>query len=283
MFNLFKPKQAPRYYTTPAPELLQADILKLISYKPFVNNNLVVSLGYNPQNTPVLLDIRTAPHILIGGATGSGKSVNINLIIYELLAKNTPNNLNIWIADPKRVDYSIYKGLPHLKHYETEPDTIAEMLTELKNEMAKRYKILDSENVRKNTELKEPLPVIILVFDELASIKSKSVVNSLNELARLGRAADIHLIIATQRPDRTVIDGQLKANCPTVLAFRLKSVTDSRVLLDRKGAELLTGCGDGLKFDSFGNFERFQGGFVKDSSIKILVDYWKIQPDHINN
>ena len=274
MIKLFRRTNLiPKIWTTPPDNIINPDILNLINWKQFHKNNLGVNLGLK-DDQPIYLDIQTAPHILIGGATGSGKSVCINLMIYELLTKNNPNRLELWIADPKRVDYSIYKGLPHLRRYETEPETIAEMLGELVKVMGERYRALDNQGVRKNIELSKPFPAIVLVFDELASIKNKQAINYMNELARLGRACDIHLIIATQRPDRTVIDGQLKANCPTVLAFRLKSVTDSRVLLDRKGAELLKGMGDGLKFDSFGNFEHFQGAFVSDEDIQKVVNWW---------
>lgn len=237
-----------------------------------------VALG-KIDGAPVLVDLNTAPHLLIAGTTGSGKSVCVNTIINSLLVKCTPAALQLYIIDPKRVDYAEYADLPHVRDYATGIDDAERVLNRVQSLMMHRYDLMSARRVKHIDAL--GYNHIVLICDEFASLMSKEgkrrLLPSLQEIARLGRAAGVHMILATQRPTRDVIDGQLKANCPTRIAFRVQSVTDSRVILDAKGAEQLRGKGDGLLMTSDGGFYRFQGLMCSPQQTKFLIDYYKHQ------
>lgn len=287
LFDLFKPR--PKTWTTPGGSLFPAnsDFIRLASYVTYTDKPLTVPVGAwsgpGADGRPVFLDLATAPHALIAGATGSGKSVCINSTLCSLLAKNSPHRLQLWIADPKRVDYIKYKGLPHLRRYACTVDDIEAMLYDLRALMMHRYGVMQAARVENIADMENgDFPRHIFVFDELASMMGNREIRKrlsppLQEIAMLGRAAGVHLIIATQRPTRDAIDGQLKANCPTRIAFKTASATDSRVILDQKGAELLQGKGDGLILQSDGNMYRFQGLYMPADQIAAVIDFWKKQ------
>lgn len=247
---------------------------ELIEDEEFQNSQtvLTVALGKDLGGKPIVAELSKMPHLLIAGATGSGKSVCINSIIMSLLFKATPDELKLILVDPKRVELIHYKDLPHLlAPVITDAKLAAIALKKLINEMDSRYEILAEEGAQnieiynkmveeynneirndkdvKPEELKKNMPYIVLVIDELADlmILSKgSVEESLRRLAQLARAVGIHLILATQRPSVDVITGVIKANFPTRIAFQVMSQVDSRTILDTKGAETLLGRGDML-------------------------------------
>lgn len=267
-------------YTTMSSSEIPNNEMKFILTHITSHKKSIASLGLGPCDTPINVDLEEAPHILIGGATRSGKSVCINNVICSLLIKNSPLDLQLYIIDPKKVDYINYKysKLPHLKGYADDSTGAQLILQNIYNEMMTRYKLMQKQRVDKFEKLNKKMPRILVVFDEFASIMDKqgkkTILPILQELARLGRAAGIHLLLATQRPDRQVIDGQLKANCPTRICFKVQSRIDSNIILDEKGGEELNGCGDGIIKYSDGYKVRFQGTFLKDSEKDFILDHW---------
>lgn len=233
---------------------------------------LTIALGEDLGGEPIIADLTTMPHLLIAGATGSGKSVCINDIITSILFKATPDEVKFLMVDPKRVELTHYRDLPHLiAPVVTEPKLAAYVLKKLINEMEYRYEILAEEGAQNITiynkmieeynndiqkdkdvkpeELKKTLPYIVVIIDELADLMllaKGSVEESLRRLAQLARAVGIHLVLATQRPSVDVITGVIKANFPSRIAFQVMSQVDSRTILDTKGAETLLGRGDML-------------------------------------
>lgn len=246
-----------------------------------VNENLTtVSIG-NDGSEIVWMDLEKAPHVLIAGTTGSGKSVCINTMLFELLSKNTPETLALYVIDPKMVDYVDCKYIPHTKAYETELDGAERILRNVKAEMMRRYKVMQQQRVKHASKagIKQH---IVVVFDEYASLMSpegKAILQPLmNDIARLGRAAKVSMVLATQYPSSEVINSQLKANCPTRICFRVASATNSRVVLDKKGGENLNGCGDGIIVTANGRNVRFQGAIVPDESMEKMFRFVEPQP-----
>ena len=224
------------------------------------------------------------PHLLVAGATGSGKSVCLNTIVSCLIAENSPSELRLLLIDPKRVELTPFNGIPHLLTPVTvETAEVVPLLKALINEMLKRYKHMEQSGARNissyNSKTKEKMPYLVVVIDELADLMMTSSVEleqSLCRLAQLGRATGIHLIIATQRPSVDVLTGLIKANFPSRIAFGVTSQIDSRTILDSVGAEKLLGRGDMLYHPiDASRPSRVQGVFISDSEITKLVDYWK--------
>jgi S-DNA-T family DNA segregation ATPase FtsK/SpoIIIE len=228
------------------------------------------------------------PHLLIAGATGSGKSVCINSIVACLLLTNTPDQLRLLMIDPKMVELSVYNGIPHLlSPVVTEIDKAAGVLFWAVKEMERRYTLFSKANARdlprynsyldKNGEKR--VPYIVVVVDEMADLMMaapEEVEKHICRLAQMARAVGIHLIIATQRPSVDVITGLIKANFPSRIAFAVTSQTDSRVILDVPGAERLLGRGDMLFMaPDASKLERLQGTLVTDDEIARLVQYWR--------
>lgn len=257
--------------------------------------HLPVVLGRNIKGEVSLLDLAKAPHLLIAGATGSGKSVCINVLITSLLMRFTPEELRLILVDPKVVEFSGYNSLPHLvTPVVTDVKKVPLALRWVIREMENRYQLLaaagvrnlDSFNKRKKPagpqldhegkELPERLPYIVVVIDELADIMMTAkgdVENSLARIAQLSRATGIHTVIATQRPSVNVITGLIKANYPTRIAFQVTSQVDSRTILDCKGAEMLLGRGDMLfRPPGASKLERIQGALVEDEEIEAIVN-----------
>ena len=247
---------------------------------------LPVALGEDTGGDAVAADLAELPHLLIAGATGSGKSVCINSVVASLLLTCRPNRVRMLMVDPKRVELTPFNGIPHLMApVIVETDQVLDYLRSVQNEMLRRYKLMEEVGVRNiagyNSKVADHLPFLVIIIDELADLMMAAayeVEQSLVRLAQLGRATGIHLILATQRPSVNVVTGLLKANIPTRIAFAVSSQVDSRVILDSAGAEKLLGKGDMLLLSSDApKPKRVQGTFVHDREIDKLVDFWKAQ------
>ena len=237
------------------------------------------------------------PHLLIAGTTGSGKSVMINSIVMSLLMRTFPEDVRLIMVDPKRVELAGYNGLPHLYvPVVTEPKQAASALQWAVSEMERRLKVFERIGVRKISTFNEKqaagefehydnppakMPYLVIIIDELSDlmmVAGKDVEASIVRIAQLGRAAGIHLIVATQRPSSNVVTGLIKANITNRIAFNVATGIDSRVIIDQTGAEKLTGYGDMLfsKVD-WGKPKRIQGCFVSDDEINQVVEFVKSQ------
>lgn len=273
-----------------------------------------IVLGKDVASKPVVLDLAKAPHLLIAGSTGSGKSVCMNTLIMSLLFKFNPDELRLIMVDPKIVEFEDYKKLPHLitpviNDAKKVPIALRWAVTEMEN----RYKILARAGVKKLAEFNalsrngepipdsegniicdssgEPLlkmPILIVIIDELAELRMqdswKDSETYIARIAQLGRASGVHIVVATQRPSTNIITGVIKANLPTRIAFRVMQLVDSRVILDVPGAENLLGMGDMLYLAPGGmNLERVQGALVDDKDIKAIVKFVSEQrPQNFN-
>ena len=251
-------------------------------------SKLAVALGKDISGTPVVVDLAKMPHLLIAGATGSGKSVCINSIITSIMYKADPNEVKLLLIDPKVVELSVYNGIPHLDvPVVTKAKKAAGALSWAVTEMMKRYDMFSEAKVRdikgyNATAVKKGLPKmpqIVIIIDELADlmmVAPNEVEDSICRIAQLARAAGMHLVIATQRPSVNVITGIIKANIPSRIAFAVSSQIDSRTILDSAGAEKLLGKGDML-YHPYGSSKptRVQGAFVSDSEVESLVSFVK--------
>ena len=248
-----------------------------------------VALGKSISGSPVIADMAKMPHVLIAGATGSGKSVCINTIIQSILFRATPEEVRLILIDPKVVELSVYNGVPHLLiPVVTDPKKASAALSWAVVEMEHRYKQFETMRVRDikgyNAAIgpdEKKMPKIIVIIDELADLMMVApgeVEESICRLAQLARAAGIHLVIATQRPSVNVITGVIKANIPSRIAFAVSSQIDSRTILDGSGAEKLLGKGDMLYApQGAGKPTRVQGCFVSDDEVQEIVNYIKEQ------
>lgn len=265
------------------------NIRDLIDSDEFRNakSKVTAALGKDISGENVFVDIAKMPHLLIAGATGTGKSVCINSIIVSLLYKAKPDEVKLILVDPKMVEFSVYKGIPHLLiPVVTDPKKAAGALSWAVTEMLSRYQMFTEKGVRDfkgfNANLEEgekPLPQIVIIIDELADLmmaSPKEVEDSVMRLAQMARAAGMHLIIATQRPSADVITGTIKANIPSRIALAVSSGINSRIILDELGAESLLGKGDML-FDPLGapKAQRIQGCFVSDTEVESVVEALK--------
>ncbi len=276
----------------PNQEITPVTLRSLLDTPAFKKHSspLVAALGRDIPGNPIFCDLSKMPHLLIAGATGSGKSVCINSILISILCKATPEEVKLLMIDPKVVELSIYNGIPHLlAPVVTDPKKAANTLNWAVGEMTRRYGFFAESSVRDfrgyNEELrrrKEPeLPLILIVIDELADlmqVASKEVEESIARLTAMARAAGIHLLIATQRPSVDVITGVIKANIPSRIAFAVSSQVDSRTILDMVGAEKLLGKGDMLYYpQSAAKPQRGQGAFVSDGEVEAVIEFWKQQ------
>ena len=246
---------------------------------------LTVALGKDIAGAPILCNLAKMPHLLIAGATGSGKSVCINTIINSLLYRCSPKEVRMILVDPKVVELQCYNGIPHLLiPVVSDPHKASGALAWAVGEMMDRYNKFQEKGVRAidgyNEALdedEEPMPRIVIVIDELADLMmtcKKEVEERICRLAQLARAAGIHLVVATQRPSVDVITGLIKANIPSRIAFKVSSNVDSRTILDRNGAEQLLGYGDML-YMPMGEFTpiRVQGCFLTDDEVNGITDF----------
>ena len=267
------------------------EVLESPKYKQN-KTKLAIGLGRDISGEPVIADLARMPHLLIAGATGSGKSVCINAIVTSLLMKAKPNEVKLMMIDPKMVELSVYNGIPHLLiPVVTDPKKASQALKKVVEEMERRYELFSNTGTRniegyneyirsqskKKRGEKEPLPYIVVIVDELADlmmVAPRDVEEAITRLAQMARAAGIHLIIATQRPSVDVITGVIKANIPSRIAFSVSSQVDSRTILDMSGAEKLLGQGDML-FLPAGHSKptRIQGAFLSDAEVERVVHF----------
>ena len=247
---------------------------------------LAFALGEDAGGASLVLDLAAMPHLLIAGATGSGKSVCINSLVASLLMTRPPDQLRMIMVDPKRVELTPFNGIPHLvMPVIVEPDEVQPALRGLITEMTRRYKMMEDLGVRNiagyNAKSEAPMPFLVLIVDELADLMMTGgleVEQQLVRLAQLGRAAGIHMVLATQRPSVKVVTGLLKANVPARVAFAVASQVDSRVILDSGGAEALMGKGDLLLLNNdFPKARRGQGTLVYDEEMDHLIEFWRNQ------
>ncbi|MDZ4180909.1 MAG: DNA translocase FtsK 4TM domain-containing protein [Coriobacteriia bacterium] len=255
---------------------------------------LLLGIGKDVSGESVLADLAAMPHLLIAGSTGTGKSVCINALLSSILMRATPAETRLILIDPKRIELSMYNGVPHLYvPVVTEAKEAASALAWAVSEMDRRLKVLQKAGVRniasyngmvhagKLEEGAEQMPYLVIVIDELADlmmVAAKEVEDSICRLAQLARAAGIHLIVATQRPSTDIITGLIKTNITNRIAFAVGSSIDSRVILDQPGAEKLIGLGDMLfSIPSWPKPKRIQGAFVSEEEIAAAVDHLKAQ------
>jgi len=260
---------------------------------------LEVPLGKDIGGNVAMADLSKMPHLLIAGATGSGKSVGINVIISSLLMKTKPHEVKMMLIDPKMVELNIYDDIPHLlTPVVTKPKKAARALQNVVEEMENRYELfaasgtrniesyneqIDMMNEADEEDVPPKLPYIVVIVDELSDlmmVAAKEVEDSIIRLAQMARAAGIHMILATQRPSVDVITGLIKANVPSRIAFATSSGTDSRTILDANGAEKLLGRGDMLFLPMGANqTQRIQGAYISDSEVQGITEFVRKQQD----
>jgi S-DNA-T family DNA segregation ATPase FtsK/SpoIIIE len=269
------------------------------------HSKLTVAFGKDIFGIPVLADLAKMPHLLIAGATGSGKSVGMNSIIVSLLYRSTPKEVKMLMIDPKMLELSAYEEIPHLlMPVITLPKEASNALKRLVVEMERRYRLLADSGARNieaynkkvisanskpdrdaDEDEKEFLPYIVIFIDELADLmfaSGREVEDSIARLAQMARAAGIHLILATQRPSVDVITGIIKANFPSRISFQVSSKIDSRIILDTYGADQLLGRGDMLFTSPGKKIKRIHGAYISEEEIRAVVRFIKAQagPDY---
>ena len=276
-------------------DLLESDKFKRLSAKA----KLAVALGMDVSGNVVCADLAKMPHLLVAGATGSGKSVCVNSIIASLLLHASPDELKLLMVDPKRVELTGYNDIPHLlRPVVTEADKVVSVLRWVTHEMDERYKSFERVGCRNldgyararltRTEL-PAIPYLVVIIDELADIMlmaAEEIEPALCRLAQMARATGIHLVVATQRPSVDVITGLIKANFPTRISFAVTSQVDSRTILDSVGAEKLLGRGDMLYLAGDApKPARLQGTYVSDTEIEAVVEHWRTQgkPNYVED
>jgi S-DNA-T family DNA segregation ATPase FtsK/SpoIIIE len=283
-------------------EILASQAYKDTTFK------LTIALGKDITGSPFVTDLSKMPHLLVAGATGTGKSVSLNAMIISLLFAFSPDTLQFLMIDPKRIELSVYRDIPHLLYpVVTQPAEATKLLRWTVREMERRYALLSDRGVRNietynrkilkdskvkprtdttERETENPLPYIVLVIDELADLmmtSSREVEEAITRLAQMARAAGIHLIIATQRPSVDVLTGIIKANFPARISFQVSSKVDSRTILDTIGAEHLLGDGDMLFMPpGVGKITRIHGAYISEEEIKGVTDFLREQmkPDY---
>ncbi len=273
-----------------ARDVMESDVWKKSKF------DIPIVLGKGVSGDPVVMDLARAPHLLVAGATNSGKSVCMNTIIISLLMHFDLSDLKLILVDPKRVEYAPYSKLPQLiTPVISEASKVPLALRWAVKQMEERYELLQIAGVKKRAEydaklasgftandkngkpLPPRMPVLVVIIDELAELMlseyKADVQYCINRIAQLGRAAGIHIVVATQSPRREVITGTIKANLPTRISFQVSQSIDSRVILDQNGAEELLGLGDMLYYSIGGHIERVQGAMVADSDIFAIAEY----------
>lgn len=283
----------------PNPERRTVHIKEIIVSKAFEKSKskLTLCLGKDIVGEPVAVEMDKMPHLLIAGSTGSGKSVALNTMICSLLYKATPDEVKLLMIDPKRIELSLYDGIPHL---------ITPVVTNMKmatnalgwavREMERRYELLAEKQVRNINQynrkldkkggeeaLEQKMPFIVIIIDEFAdlmAVASRDVELALTRLAQMARAAGMHLILATQRPSVNVITGLIKANFPTRISFQVSSKIDSRTILDTNGAEALLGSGDMLYLPpGTGKLMRIHGAYISEEEVSRITTFLKQQEE----
>jgi hypothetical protein len=274
----------------PTPSPSKVPLRAVMDTKDFqkiaAKGGLPIAVGQDTGGNPITMDLTVLPHLLIAGATGSGKSVCINSIIASMLLTRPPDQLRMLMVDPKRVELTPFNGIPHLiTPVIVETDEVVTVLQALMREMLRRYKQMEEIGARNilgyNSKARDRMPYLVLIVDELADLMIAggfAVEQTLIRLAQLGRATGIHLVLATQRPSVNVVTGLLKANIVARVAFAVASQVDSRVILDAIGAEKLLGKGDMLLLNNdLPKPRRVQGTLVYDEEISQLAEFWTKQ------
>jgi len=264
--------------------VMETDVFHDLSSK----SKLALALGMGAGGEVAIADLGRMPHLLIAGSTGSGKSVCINSVIASIIMHNSPWETRMLLIDPKRVELTPYNGIPHLiVPVVVEVEVAVQMLKGMILEMLRRYKVFEEASARnidgynKSRSLEDRMPLIVVAVDELADLMMsapRDIERSIIRLAQLGRAAGVHLVVATQRPSVDVITGLIKANFPSRISFAVASQVDSRTILDSVGAEKLLGRGDMLfQPPDAPKPKRIQGAFISDKEIEEMVTYWQKQ------
>lgn len=272
----------------PNPKSTLVYLKEVLESKEFqdAHTKLTIALGKDISGHPVIADLSDMPHLLIAGATGSGKTVCVNSLVASLIFNSTPDEIKFLMVDPKMVELSIFNDIPHLLcPVVTEPKKVSAALNWIVNEMENRYKLFAETGSRNievyNQKQKDKMPYIIVIIDELAdlmAIAQQDIENAITRLAQLSRAVGIHMILATQRPSVDVITGVIKANFPARISFKVASKVDSRTVLDMNGADKLLGKGDMLFIEPGASKPiRAQGSLVSDQEIERVVNYTKEQ------
>jgi S-DNA-T family DNA segregation ATPase FtsK/SpoIIIE len=274
-------------------DIFFGDIAKSSEFEKF-KGTLPLIFGVDVIGKPIIEDLYKMPHLLVGGATGAGKSVGLNTMIVSLLCKLNPSQLKLILIDPKRLEFGAYADIPHLLFpIVTNATTAVHTLKWTVQEMESRYQKMAQVGVRNINEYNglqdtEPLPFIVVVIDELADlmmVAGKDVETQIVRIAQMARAAGINMIVATQRPSVEVVTGLIKVNFPSRISFRVSSKIDSRTVLDSPGAEKLLGRGDMLFMSSSApDSTRVHGAYVSDQEIQKVVDWWRMQqePNYLN-
>ena len=248
------------------------------------SDNLTIALGKDIVGEPISANLATLPHLLVAGTTGSGKSVGVNAMILSLLYRNTPDELRLMMIDPKQVEFAPYEDLPHLiTPIINSPAKAIQGLVAATMEMDKRYKIISDAKVKNissyNQKAQEKMPYFVIIIDELADLimtGGKDAEVPIARIAQMGRAAGMHLIIATQRSSTNIVTGTIKANLPSRISYRVGNRIDSKVILDDSGAERLLGNGDGL-FTTSQGLKRIHAPWVSEAEIEQVVSFIKGQ------
>lgn len=272
----------------PNPERQTVFLRDILSNDKFLNSpsKLAIGLGKDVVGNPVIADLAKMPHLLIAGATGSGKSVAVNTIICSILFRATPDEVRLLLIDPKRVELSGYEAIPHLLHpVVVDPKMASRALQWAVREMERRYQLMEEAHVKSvssyNESAEEKLSLIVIIIDELADlmmISSREVEDAVARLAQMARAAGMHLILATQRPSVDVLTGLIKANFPTRMSFKVFSKVDSRTILDSSGAEHLLGAGDMLFIPpGTAKLQRIHGAYISEKETMRVVTFLKEQ------
>src|SRR3989339_1632627 len=273
----------------PNKAMMKVRLKNLIEQPDFAQNHkmLTIALGRDVAGMPVYAGLEKMPHLLVAGATGTGKTICLNSIITSLLYRQAPNFLKLILIDPKRVEFPVYNGLPHLlTPVIVDQDKMVNALRWAVSEMERRFDILSGQQTRDiiaynkkfiDGELEEPLPYIVIVVDELADLMAshgRDVEATIVRLAQMSRAVGIHLILATQRPSVEVITGLIKANITSRITFQVASQVDSRTILDSAGAEKLLGAGDMLFVSAeIAKPRRIQAAYISEKEVKKVADW----------
>lgn len=278
-------------------EILIAQVLCTPTFEDY-DGLLPLVLGVDVIGNPVMCDLVSMPHLLVAGATGSGKSVGMNAMLTSLLCKRSPEEMKLILIDPKRLEFTPYSDIPHLLFpIVTQPHKAAGVLKWLVQEMEQRYELMAAVGVRNVLEYQKlvareknsaPMPFIVVMIDELADlmmVAARDVETQIIRLAQMARAAGIHLIVATQRPSVDVVTGLIKVNFPSRISFRVSSKVDSRTILDASGGEKLLGRGDLLFMHaSSPNLRRIHGAYISDQEIERLAQHLRDQaaPEYLD-
>ena len=272
----------------PNPQRQTVSLRDILAHDKFqkAESPLAMGLGMDVVGNPVVADLARMPHLLIAGATGSGKSVAVNTIITSILYKATPEEVRFLLVDPKRIELSSYEAIPHLLHpVVVDPKMASRALLWAVREMERRYQVMEEARVKSlasyNATAAVKLPLIVIIIDELADlmmVSSREVEDAVARLAQMARAAGMHLILATQRPSVDVLTGLIKANFPTRMSFKVSSKVDSRTILDAIGAEHLLGAGDMLFLPpGSAKLQRIHGAYISEQEIGRVVGFLKEQ------